>query len=73
MVLRIEFQDGECFWGGTSTNGTNNPYTKDSEYSADYRISAGNQTMPLFLSNHGRYVWSENPFKVDIANGVMTL
>ena len=73
MVLRIEFQDGECFWGGTSTNGTKNPYTKDSEYSADYRISAGNQTMPLFLSNHGRYVWSENPFKVDIANGVMTL
>ena len=73
MVLRIEFQDGECFWGGCSSNGTKNPYTKDSEYSADYRISTSNQTAPLFLSNFGRYVWSEKPFKVDIANGVMTL
>ncbi len=73
MITTIKFYDGEYFWGGTSTNGINNPYGKDSDYEEDYREGCRNQTMPLFLSNKGRYVWSEYPFKVTIKNGVMTL
>ena len=73
MKLEIKFLEGECFWGGSSQDGYKNPYTKDSDYHEDYRVLCFNQTMPMFLSNKGRYIWSDNAFKVDIANGVLTL
>ena len=73
MKLEIKFEKGECFWGGSSQDGHLNPYTESSEYHVDYRVWCFNQTMPMFLSNKGRYIWSDNAFKVDISNGVMTL
>ena len=29
--------------------------------------------MPLFLSNKGRYIWCDKPFKVDIKDGVISI
>ena len=73
MKLEIKFEKGECFWGGTSHDGFKNPYTENSDYHADYRALCLNQTMPMFLSNKGRYFWSEKAFKVDISNGYLIL
>lgn len=70
MNYQFEIEEGELWWGGTSGDGTQNPFDKHADYHADFRTFAPNQTMPLYLSSHGRYIWSEEPFAVDIKNGV---
>ena len=67
----FEMRPGEHWWGGSTFYGTQNPFTRESRYHCDFRIQAYNQTMPLFLSDKGRYVWSEDPFEIDIADGKM--
>ncbi len=63
--FEIKFLDGECFWGGSTLAGCDNPFTADSVKAYDYTRWCDNQVMPLFLSNKGRYIWSDHPFKVD--------
>lgn len=70
MKYQIPFLENECWWGGSTAYGCENPFTDDSVFEADYRRKALNQTMPLFLSNKGRYIWSEKPFYVHIESGV---
>lgn len=69
--MRYEFKllDGECFWGGSVIDGKKNPFTAESDFSHDYRLECHNQVMPLFLSNKGRYIWSETPFSFAIKDG----
>ncbi len=62
FITKIE--ENEHFWGGPSCYGTEMPITKGSEYCRDCRLDPRNQFMPMFLSDKGRYIWSENPFKV---------
>lgn len=73
--MKMEFcfpmEPGEHWWGGSSDSGTQQPFTAASRYAADFRVEASNQTMPLYLSDHGRYIWSEEPFRVEIADGVL--
>ena len=73
MIYEIPFLEGECFWGGITMNGNENPFTAESTYSVDMRVCCVNQTMPLYLSNKGRYIWSENPFNIVIEDGKITL
>lgn len=73
MKYTFEMQKGEFWWGGSTYEGINMPFSAESTYEADYRIKALNQTMPLFLSNRGRYIWSEKPFAVKIENGVFEM
>ena len=42
------------------------PYTFDS-----YGDTAGNQVQPLLLSNQGRYIWSEDPFRFELRAGTI--
>ena len=61
----------EYWWGGTVAN-PGCPISKDSEYHEDligFTTSASNQAMPFFVSNQGRYIWSDHPFRVDVSNG----
>lgn len=69
MQFTFKMNKGECWWGGTVDHGTKMPFTEKSTYEADFRLVAPNQTMPLYLSNQGRYIWSENPFSVNIQDG----
>ena len=69
MEYVFKMLSGEHWWGGTADHGITMPYHNKSEYSMDFRLRAPNQTMPLFVSDMGRYIWSEKPFKVDISNG----
>lgn len=69
MFFKIQIKDNEYFWGGDVNGATDMPITKDSTYSRDYSIDATNQMMPFFISNMGRYIWSDKSFKVWVENG----
>ena len=68
MRYVFEMLENEHWWGGTVASGAC-PLTAASEYHQDFLLDCDNQTMPLFLSDKGRCIWSENPFKVDVENG----
>lgn len=68
---KVAIEKGEYWWGGTTSHGFC-PISENSEYHQDFRSHAGNQTMPLFMSSHGRYIWSDKPFKVDVNDGVFS-
>ncbi len=69
MITRIPFLPGEYFWGGDAYHGTDMPVNAEPVYSRDFRRNPANQFMPLFLSSKGRYLWSEEAFRVWIENG----
>ena len=73
MILTVEILDGEYWYGGSSDSSGCQPFGKHTEYSIDYRNTAGNQTMPLLLSTKGRYIWSEHAFLMKISSGKIEL
>jgi len=73
MKYVFKMYDGEFWWGGTADYGVISPFDANTEISGDFRVECKNQTMPMFLSSKGRCIWSEEPFKVDIKDGVFTL
>ncbi len=73
MEYRIKMLDGECFFGGSTIKGTENPFDARSEVSYDFNVSCPNQTMPLFLSTKGRYIYSQHPFRITFDHGTVTV
>lgn len=71
MTNSFKMLDGECWFGGSTNVGINEPFTSDSVFSFDYRGNCPNQTMPFFLSDKGRYIWSENTFKISFDHGII--
>ena len=68
MNLITEFLPNEYWWGGSSSEAAHQPFSAESEYF--YDMSFGhNQTMPLLLSNRGRYVWCDSPMKISFSKG----
>lgn len=64
---------GELWWGGAVSDGTMMPYGA-TKASVDLCVSLrGNQGAPLFLSNRGRYVWSDKPFEITFDHGGIRL
>ncbi len=64
---------GESWWGGVVNRGVEMPYGKK-YFSFDlYGNDDGNQAAPLLVSNKGRYVWSNNPFKYVYRNDSLIL
>jgi hypothetical protein len=59
MKLTITICENEFWWGGSVAEGIRMPYDLHTDFFCDYRYRGiSNQTMPLFLSSHGRYIWS---------------
>lgn len=69
MKYEIGFLENEHWWGGSAQYGNEMPIGKNSMYSHDFRYEAHNQTMPLFLSDKGRYIWSEEAFSAEVRDG----
>ena len=62
----VRFLPGEYWWGAFTQAGREMPYVKAmSEKNLD-RDNWGNQATAFFLSNKGRYVWSDKPFVFSI-------
>lgn len=72
MNLRVTMLEGELWYGGSSADAIHNPFTADSVYDLDMECGL-NQTMPLFVSTMGRYIWCEDPMVVHIENGIFDL
>ncbi len=70
MKYTFEFLEDEVWWGGASVKGTEYPLTKNSVLYENFHVKVLNQAMPFYLSNKGRYIWSENPFEVKVENGI---
>ncbi len=71
-TLSVEMLEGEKWWGGTSTDGLACPFDKDSQVAYDL-LERANQVMPLYLSNFGRVIWSEEHFNVSFNDGKIDL
>ncbi|GIO31275.1 MULTISPECIES: glycoside hydrolase family 31 protein [Paenibacillus] len=70
--MTIPLLPGECWWGGVVQDGTLMPFRERHarDLSGDL---AYNQGSPLLLSNKGRYVWSEEPFRYSFAGGRLVI
>ncbi len=72
MNLKVKMEKGELWYGGSVAEAMRNPFDCSSVF--DYDMEKGlNQTMPLFISTTGRYIWCESPMKVHMEGGVFDL
>ncbi len=71
MKIAVKIQDGEYWWGGSSALGEKFPLGKESRFSMD-RSYTENQTMPLWLSTAGRYVYGTEAMEVTLESGEFT-
>ena len=71
MNISIKIEQGEYWWGGSSAESTMLPLSSASDgYFLDMS-DCYNQTMPFYLSSHGRYVYCEEPMTVKASGGVI--
>lgn len=68
QVSEIKFLEGEEWWGGVVAFGERMPYVQPLEEFDLNRKNMNNQVSPLFLSNKGRYVWSDLPFRFSVGD-----
>lgn len=71
MKLTLEILDNEYWWGGSSALGENLPLGKDSVFHMDQSYTE-NQTMPLWLSTAGRYLYGEAAMDITVESGKLT-
>ncbi len=73
MQLQIKILENELWWGGTSGDGCRMPFDEKSHVRHDFNRGCPNQTMPFYVSSLGRAIFSENPFRIEIKDGVIAL
>jgi alpha-glucosidase (family GH31 glycosyl hydrolase) len=70
---QIKLLPGEFWWAGVINKGIDMPAGKK-EFAFDfYGDDNGNQASPLLISNRGRYIWSENPYKFTFGNDSLVI
>ena len=74
-TLEIAVEPDETWWAGVISESHRMPLGRAS---APFEIdllgnTAGNQVQPLLLSSKGRYVWSEEPFRLAFRDGTIRL
>ena len=69
MKYIIEMAENEYWWGGTTVDGRICPFDRETVLKRNFYELCPNQTMPMYLSNMGRCIWSDKPFAVKIENG----
>lgn len=72
VVATVDVLPQEHWWVGITNHGHLMPMADG--YSADLNNFAyENQAQPLLVSSKGRYIWSEEPFKVHLSGGKLRL
>lgn len=61
----VEIEQDEYWWFGVVNHGELMPMTAGYEANIDGFIY-GNQAQPLLLSSKGRYIWSDEPFSIQV-------
>ena len=72
MIFTVKILENELWYGGSVADAMLNPFDINSVYELDMEKGL-NQTMPFFLSTMGRYIWCEEPMKVKISDGEISL
>ncbi len=67
----ITILENEKWWGGAVLDGRNSPLQTDSFKYNQNNNCKDNQAAPLFISNKGRFIWSEKPINIEITKGVI--
>ena len=70
----IKMLENEKWWGSVTDLGNIMPF--DSETVVRFNLQTqnfNNQTTPLLVSDKGRYIWCDSPFKAEIKDGIITL
>ncbi|MBB3113055.1 alpha-glucosidase (family GH31 glycosyl hydrolase) [Paenibacillus phyllosphaerae] len=62
-MIRIALTENEQWWGGAVGDGIHMPFGSRSYQRDLFGDAAYNQACPLLLSNKGRSIWSEEPFR----------
>ncbi|WP_447642380.1 MULTISPECIES: glycoside hydrolase family 31 protein [Chitinophagaceae] len=69
----IKIEAGENWWGGFVALGSYMPYVKPIKELDLASQNFNNQVVPLFLSDKGRYFWSDQPFKVQTTDSFIVV
>ncbi|MDD5053135.1 MAG: glycoside hydrolase family 31 protein [Sulfuricurvum sp.] len=69
----IVLLQNEKWWGGAVVDGPKMPYNQDTFVYDQYANCKGNQSQPLFISNKGRFIWSEKPLKIEFSKGKISV
>lgn len=81
QTTTIPLLEGERWWGGSVCDGAYEPFGNQ-EFTRNLSTwhqesmklpEASNQSAPLLLSTHGRYIWCENPFSFTFANNQLSI
>ncbi|MBQ8392350.1 MAG: glycoside hydrolase [Clostridia bacterium] len=72
MNLTVKILKNELWYGGSVADAMKGPFGCDSVYDLNMELAL-NQTMPLYISTKGRYIWCEEPMIVHIENGEFKL
>ncbi len=72
-TTQIKPAPDEKWWGGMVAMGSRMPFEEKLNYVDLGTTNWNNQNVPLLLSSHGRYVWSDYPFSIKIHQGVIEL
>jgi alpha-glucosidase len=64
-TLTVLIEPGEQWWGGAVQDGYKMPFVPGYQLNL-FGDTRGNQAQPLLVSNHGRYIWSEEPFAFQV-------
>lgn len=73
-TLKIKMIEGEYWWGGAVQDGYKMPYDYNTDIKRDLMNEyTSNQIMPLFISNKGRYIWSDDGLSYIIKEGSIQL
>lgn len=74
MEMKIKILPGEYWYGLVAAEGTSFPLGAESTFSWHATTQySGNQENPLLVSSCGRYLWSEEPYDLDVAQGVISV
>lgn len=69
----IRLMPNEFWWGGAVTFGDKMPMGKEKfSYNLNGDVSL-NQSVPLLISNEGRWLWSEEPFRYSFRNDSLVI
>ncbi len=64
--INIVPQPKEYWWGGAVALGSTMPFEKETKgFDLEYQ-NLNNQVVPLLISNKGRFLWADKPFKFQI-------
>jgi alpha-glucosidase len=63
----IVILENEKWWGGAVLDGRNSPFDNEKFVYDQYANCKANQAAPIYLSNKGRFIWSEKPLKIEIS------